>query len=52
MQERDDYSEHGPKRRLPSLRLLALIGAILAALCGGALGAVWRMARLFGNIDD
>jgi hypothetical protein len=28
-QERADYADHGPKRRLPSMVTLALIGAAL-----------------------
>lgn len=51
MDEQDNYAEHGPKRRLPSLFLLALIGAILAVLCGGMVAFLWWAARSFG-IDD
>ena len=51
MDDQDDYAEHGPNRRLPSLFWLALISTILAALCGGMMAFLWWAARSFG-IDD
>ena len=46
-----DYADYNPKRRLPSLSWLAVIGVTLAAVCGGVLTFIWWAARSFG-IDD
>jgi hypothetical protein len=51
MGEDEDYSDHGPKRRLPSLLTLAVVGVGIAAVAVLLLGCLWALARPIGPTD-